>query len=96
MSQPSLALTVSHSRMWSLSILLYAEKELLPGLQQCSGVGHLHNQYHLRATLVPQHPGLYAVGVRSNSDILLLDELPVISSEVRPVWMIFIMSKKDY
>jgi hypothetical protein len=29
----------------------------------------------------------------SNSDILLLDELPTVSSKVRPVWMMFTFFK---
>ena len=84
---------MSDFSMWSFSFLLYPEKELLPGLQQCSGMGYLYNQYHLRVALVPQHPSVYAVAMWSNSDILLLDELPTVSSKVRPVWMMFTFFK---
>lgn len=56
-------------------------------------MGHLHHQYDLRVALIPRHPRVYAVAMWSDSNILLLDELPTISSKVRPAWMTFTFFK---
>lgn len=47
-------------------------------------MGDLHDEHRLRVTLVRRAAGSRAVAVRGSRHFLILDELPVVSAEVKP------------
>lgn len=64
-------------------------------------MGYLHDEHHFRVALVRRHTSSRAVAVWSSRCFLILDELPVVSSEVKPAGMIstsfrhFLMSREE-